>query len=84
MKGIDLRSDRRWQEEGIDERKHNVKGFVASCGGGLKCGRGEGKTEEIGNSVGDLVSSHKVELYCNNSHQRGDLRVKCTAGSEWP
>ena len=50
-----------------------VKGFTTSSGGGLECGRGEGKTEEVGNSVGDLVSSHQVEFNGNDSHQRGDL-----------
>ena len=55
----------------FDKRKCELRTSRLHVEGVLECGRGEGETEEVGNLVGDLVSSHKVEFH--DSHQKGDL-----------
>ena len=54
----------------FDKRKCELRTSRLHVEGVLECGRGEGETEEVGNLVGDLVSSHKVEFH--DSHQKGD------------
>ena len=79
---INVGSDRHLQEEGMGKRKCELRALRLHVEGVLECGRGEGETEEVGNLVGNLVSSHKVEFH--DSHQKGDLGLNAQRDQNGP